>query len=177
MQGASTFAVDLSAHGISNAWFGRVLALNGLLIMVLQPFLGPVLARHNRSRTLAAGAVLVGIGFGVNALARSLPWYALGVLVWTLGEIMALPMANALVADLAPADVRARYQGAFGLSFSLAVCAAPALGMAALERFGSAALWLGCLATGLLVAAGHLALRRALTATRRSRMAAATDGR
>jgi MFS family permease len=177
MQGASTFAVDLSAHGISNAWFGRVLALNGLLIMVLQPFLAPVLARHNRSRTLAAGAVLVGLGFGVNALARSLPWYALGVLVWTLGEIMALPMANALVADLAPADVRARYQGAFGLSFSLAVCAAPALGMAALERFGSAALWLGCLATGLLVAAGHLALRRALTATRRSRMAAATDGR
>jgi MFS family permease len=173
MQGAAAFALDLTAHGMSKAVFGRVLALNGVLIVIVQPFLGPVLARRNRSHTLATGAVLVGLGFGMNALAHTVPGYVAGVVVWTIGEMMVLPVANALVADLAPAEIRGRYQGAYGLSFGLAVCAAPALGMFVLERFGSVVLWSGCLAIGLAVAAGHMALAGALAATRRARMAAA----
>ncbi len=169
MQNATTFAVDLAAHGVGKAAFGRVLALNGALIVLVQPFLGPALERRDRSRTLAAGAALVGLGFGLNAIARALPLYTAGVVVWTLGEMMVLPVANAVVADLAPRAVRGRYQGAYGLAFGLAVSAAPALGMGALERFGSVALWSGCLALGLLAGAGHLALRPALAAARRTR--------
>ena len=172
MQGFGALSLDMVAHGVSRASFGRILAVNAVLIIVVQPFLGPALARFNRSGTLATGAVLAGLGFGLNALARTPPAYVAGVAVWTIGEMLVLPVAGALVADLAPADVRGRYQGAYALAFGLAVCAAPALGMSALGRFGSVAMWSGCLAIGLIVAAGHVALRPALTALRRTRLAA-----
>jgi MFS family permease len=168
MQNATTFPVDMTRHGCSRAVFGRVLALNGVLIVLLQPFLGPVLTRRNRSRTLAAGVALGGVGFGLNAIAHTVPVYALGVAIWTVGEMAVLPVASALVADLAPAASRGRYQGAYGFSFGLAVCAAPALGMLVLERFGSVALWSGCLAIGLLAAAGHWLIAPAMTRARRA---------
>ncbi len=173
LQNATTFPLDMTAHGVSKATFGQVLALNGAMIAMVQPFLGPLLARHDRSRSLAAGSVLVGLGFGLNAVARTVPLYVLGVITWTLGEMGVLPVANAVVADFAPLELRGRYQGAFGLSFGLAVCVAPPMGMLVLERFGSRALWAGCLAVGLAVATGHLALSRALAGARRAHLAAA----
>jgi MFS family permease len=172
MQNATTLAVDMTMHGCSRAVYGRVLALNGLIIVVLQPFLGPILSRRNRSRTLAAGAALVAVGFGLNAIAHTVPFYVLGVAIWTVGEMAVLPVASALVADLSPPAFRGRYQGAYSLSFGLAVCAAPALGMWTLERFGSIALWATCFAIGWATAAGHLLLAPAVVRARRARMPA-----
>ena len=172
MQSATTFPLDMSRHGISKSTFGVILALNGVLIVFIQPLLGPFLTRFNRSKTLAAGVVMIGIGFGINAIARTAPMYLLGVVIWTIGEVGVLPVANALVADLAPAAVRGRYQGAYSLAFGLSVCAAPAFGTFVLQRWGSVALWSGCLAMGVLIAIGHVLLSPALTRTRAERIAA-----
>ena len=140
--------------------------------VILTPMLGPFLTRFSRSKTLACGAVLVGLGFGLNAIARTAPLYVLGVIIWTIGEIGVLPVANSVVADLAPPEVRGRYQGAYGLSFGLAVCAAPAFGTWVLQHWGSVALWSGCLAIGLLIAVGHMLLAPALMRARAERIAA-----
>jgi len=162
MQNATTLALDMVAHGVSKAGYGTVLALNGIVIVLVQPFLGPSLARRSRSRVMAAGSALVGLGFGLNAVVHTTAQYAAAVVIWTIGEMGVLPVANALVADLAPVERRGRYQGAYGSSFALAVCVAPAIGMTALGMLGSTGLWLCCLATGLILAAGHLALGRSL---------------
>jgi MFS family permease len=172
MQNATTFAVDMTAHGVSKAVYGRVLAMNGILIAFIQPFLGPYLVRHDRSKSLAIGSALVGIGFGTYAFAHTVGWYTLGVVVWTMGEMGVLPVANALVADLAPTHLRGRYQGAYSLAFGLAVCVAPAFGMLLLDRFGSRGLWTSVLATGLTVACGHVLLAPSLRRLRAARLAA-----
>ena len=176
MQNSSTFPLAMAANGIGTATFGIILALNGVLIVLLQPFLAPILSRRNRSYTIAASTVLVGLGFGLNALAHTAPLYALGVIVWTVGEIGVLPISNALVADVAPPHIRGRYQGAYGLSFGLAVCAAPALGTLVLQRLGAVTLWSGCLVLGLAIAAGHLALAPAITRLRAERIGVAAGG-
>ncbi len=172
MQNATTFPLDMAINGVSKAAFGSILAVNGVLIVLIQPVLGPFLTRFNRSKTLACGAVLVGLGFGLNAIARTAPLYLLGVIIWTIGEIGVLPVANSVVADLAPPEVRGRYQGAYGLSFGLAVCAAPAFGTWVLQHWGSVALWSGCLAIGVLIAVGHMLLAPALMRARAERIAA-----
>jgi len=171
MQHVTAFPVDVSAHGVSRAWLGAVLGINGLTIVLLQPFLAPVLQRRNRSRVLATGAVLVAVGFGLNAIARGPALYGLGVLIWTVGEIHLLPIANAVVADVAPPAMRGRYQGAYGLTFGLAGLVAPLLGTWVLQRFGAPALWIGCLALGIAVAGGHLLLAPHLLRLRRERAA------
>lgn len=170
MQSGTTLPIDMSTHGMTKSTFGMILALNGLLIVLIQPFLSPVLVRHDRSMTMAAGAVLVGVGFGMNAISSTVPLYTLGVIFWTVGEIFVLPVANTVVADLAPLALRGRYQGAYSLSFALALIAAPTLGTLVLQRLGSVTLWIGCLALGVALAVGYLALRPAIVLARSQRM-------
>jgi MFS family permease len=171
MQHVAALPIEIANRGVPRAWLGFVLGLNGIVIVLVQPFLAPVLGRYNRSRVLAAGACLLGLGFGVNVFASGPALYSLGVVVWTIGEIFLLPTANAVVADIALPHMRGRYQGAYGLSFGLAGFGAPLIGTAVLQQFGSRALWLGCLAAGLIVAAGHTALAPHLTRLREQRIA------
>jgi MFS family permease len=162
----------ISARGVSKAWLGVVLAVNGVLIVFVQPFLAPRLARRNHSRVLATGAALVGLGFGLNALAHGALAFSVATSVWTIGEIFTLPIGNAVVADVAPLEMRGRYQGAYGLSFGVAGSIAPLIGTAVFQQIGPAALWTGCLVLGLIVAIGHLALEPRLTRLREMRRAA-----
>jgi MFS family permease len=69
-----------------------------------------------------------------------------------------VPTAASVVADLAPASQRGRYQGLYSMSFGMASCAGPLLGVTVLQHAGGRALWLGCFVLMLLVAAGQLAL-------------------
>jgi MFS family permease len=162
--------LDMAAHGLGPATFSMLMALNGLGVVLLQPLLGPGLRRHDPNRLLALSALLFGAGFGVNALAdvAPLPVYLLGMALWTAGEVAGFPIAAALVADLAPPELRGRYQGLFSMSWGAAFTLAPLVGGGVLQQFGARTLWLGCLATGLLVAAGYLTT----AAPRRRRLAA-----
>lgn len=171
MQHVAALPIGMSATISSRPLLGFLLALNGIVIVLLQPILAPIITRWNRSRTLALGAALVGLGFGVNALAHGAWLLAFGIVVWTVGEIFVLPIGNAVVADVAPTHLRGRYQGAYGICFGLAGFGAPLIGTFVLQRFGAAALWTGCLAVGLLAAFGHLALEPALSRLRGKRLA------
>jgi MFS family permease len=85
-------------------------------------------------------------------------------MIWTLGEIVYAPVASAYVADIAPEQLRGRYQGAWGLTWGLAFVLAPALG-AAIFAQSSDGLWLACGVLGL-VAAALLFAGRASTSER-----------
>jgi MFS family permease len=152
------FPLDMTAHGVRPAAFSALLALNGLGVVFLQPVLGPWLRRFEAAPLLAVSAILFGFGFGLNAFGGSLPLYALGVVLWTVGEVIGFPAGAALVADLAPLHLRGRYQGAFSMSWGVAFALAPLLGGEVLARFGARTLWLGCLALGLVLSALHLAV-------------------
>lgn len=174
--------VDMNAHGVGPGTFAALLSLNGLGVVILQPLAGPALARHDPGRLLAASALLIGAGFGVNALAGWLPpvpVYVAGVVLWTMGEVTGFPAAATVVANLSPPDLRGRYQGAFSMAWGVAFTIAPVFGGEVLTRAGGRTLWGLCLAIGVAVAAGHLAAagpRRRRLAALRARDADAAQG-
>jgi MFS family permease len=153
-----TLPIDVRSHGLSPATYGALIALNGVLIFLLQPLAARALSPYPRHRVLSAAAALVGVGFGMTALMQTLPGFALSIAVWTLGEIVMAGIGPAVAADAAPPARRGAYQGLFHMSFGVAALAAPALGSLVLGRFGPSALWAACLAVGLVSAAGQLAL-------------------
>ena len=59
--------IDVRAHGISPAGFGGLIALNGVLIVLLQPFAGELMRDSSRPLVLAGASLLLGVGFGMNA--------------------------------------------------------------------------------------------------------------
>jgi MFS family permease len=163
--------IDMAAHGLGPSSFAVLMAVNCLGVVLLQPALAPRLRGLDPARLLAASAVLFGLGYGVNAAGGSLPAYLLGTGLWTVGEVVGFPVAAAVVADLAPVELRGRYQGAFAMTWGMAFTLSPALSGWALARLGGRALWLGCLAVALAVAAGHLAT----AGPRRRRLAAVAE--
>jgi MFS family permease len=148
--------LDMTAHGFGPGGYALLMALNCIGCVLLTPVLAPRVAGRDPGRVLAAMAVLFGLGYGVNALGGSRAVYAVGTALWTVGEVVGFPVASALVAELAPADLRGRYQGSYAMVWGLALTLGPLAGGEVYGRGGSAALWIACLALALLVAAGHL---------------------
>ncbi|MBF5043051.1 MFS transporter [Aggregicoccus sp. 17bor-14] len=157
-QSHSALPLDLSARGASPQTFGSVLAVNGLLIVLVQPFANRLVGRMRRSSALALSAALTGLGFGMHALNDSVVGARFAVAVWTLGEIAQAPVAPAVVSDLAPVHLRGSYQGAYHMLWGLAACAAPAAGGWALGHLGALPLWGACLGIGVLSALVHLGI-------------------
>jgi MFS family permease len=100
----------------------------------------------------------MGVGFGLTAVASSIPFYMLTVVVWTLGEIGFNAVGPAMVADIAPAHLRGRYNGVIGMSFGAAALVAPLVGTQVFENYGETALWAGCLVLSIVSAAVTLAM-------------------
>jgi MFS family permease len=150
--------LDMAAHGLGPGAFGRVMAVNGLLIVLVQPLAARFTRRFDSAHLLAAAALLIGLGYGAYALCSSAWQFAGATALWSLGEILTFPVAATLVAELAPAHLRGRYQGLYGMMWGAALILAPALGAALYERAGARAVWIACLGVCLAAAGGHLAI-------------------
>ncbi|MEV0625453.1 MDR family MFS transporter [Nonomuraea wenchangensis] len=149
------------AAGLSTAQYGTAMALNGVLIVVVQPLVSGWLGRRDPARTFALGLAVMGAGFALTAFVSSTLGLTATIAVWTAGEIVTAGIAGTIVAALAPPELRGRYAGLFGLAWSAAAVLAPLLGGPLLE-LGPGALWFTIGAVGLVSAAGMLALGPAI---------------
>jgi MFS family permease len=147
----------MAERGLGPAAYGRAMAMNGLVIVLLQPLATRLTARRDEGRVLALAGLFLAAGYGAYAFCHSGWAFAAATGVWSVGEILTIPTVSAMVSRLAPADLRGRYQGLFSLSFGLALTLAPAIGGAVLGRLGADAVWAGAFAVGVLVALGYLA--------------------
>lgn len=163
-----TLPLAMRADGLSTVDYGLVFAVNGVVIVLVQPLVVGWLGRRARSPTVALAQLGFGLGFGSLAFASSLPSYAVLFALTTLGEIGVSAVASALVADLAPPALRGRYYGLFGLAFGAAAVIAPAVGTNGFAHFGADAVWLGCAVAGVFMCAGQFALGPAIR--RRARL-------
>ena len=173
MQGFVTLPVDMGAHGLGPEQYGLAVAVNGFLIVLISIPVSNLAGRWPRFESMAAAAVFLGLGFGFTALADTFPLFALSVGIWTLGEIVASAVAPAIIADLSPVELRGLYQGIFGSAWGLAFFLGPLLGGQIYEKLGAKLLWVSCLALGLLLAFGYLAL--GVSAKRRMEKSAETS--
>jgi len=79
--------------------------------------------------------------------------------VFVVGEMLWVPTSQAVVAELAPADIRGAYMGAFGSAPAIGFALAPMIGLQMRNSFGDEATWAMFAAIGVVAAAfGGLAL-------------------
>lgn len=109
---------------------------------------------RDRMRMAALGALLLCTGFALLPLRQAVWFVASTVAVWTLGEMLVLPVLNVIVADRAGKKYRGQYMGLYTMAYSFAFIIAPITGTWLYERFGSAILWhsIGGLGIGLCLA-------------------------
>lgn len=167
MQGLTTLPICIRQSGLSHAEFGILMSVNGIMIFLVQLPMTHWLARFSPMSVIIVGGVLISIGFGLNAFAedvghRVFALFACTIAIWTSGEILQSPFKMAVVSDIAPIELRARYQGVFGVAFALALTVGAPTGGLILSQYGSRTLWSTafCIATFAIVV--YIAIRRSI---------------
>lgn len=148
----TTYPIHIKSIGFSALVYGLIISLNGVLVVLLELPITLYTRRLNPRRCVALGYVLTGCGMAINGFAGSIEMMVIAMIVFTIGEIVALPVSSAYIADLSPPDMRGRYMGMFGFTWSVSLIFSPTLGM---ELWGlhPLYLWMGCAVIGLLAAA------------------------
>jgi MFS family permease len=166
-----TLPLDMAANGLPPSDYGLAVAVNGGLIVLVTLSISRRAERLPRYLVMAAAAVLLGIGFGLTALASTLLFYAFTVCVWTFGEVISASIAPTIVSEISPPALRGLYQGLWGSAWGLAFFLGPALGGFVFDHLGSDTLWAMTFVIGLIVAFGYLAM--SVPARRRARLGVA----
>ena len=148
----STYGLAVMHLGFSPAAYGALISLNGALVVICELPLTTVTRRFPAMRVVALGYLLSGMGFALNVFAPTIPALAACVVVFTLGEMCAMPVASAYVAELAPAHMRGRYLGTYGLTWTLAQVLGPGMGMW-LFSTSQSGYWIGGGVIGIVSAA------------------------
>ncbi|MCX5110412.1 MFS transporter [Streptomyces sp. NBC_00378] len=161
-QGYVGLPVAMGTDGFSSSDFGTAVAVNGVLIVVLQIPVTRFIQHRDPRRLLVVSSLLAGYGFGLTAFAGSVAVYALTICVWTVAEIVNSPIQSSLVVRLSPARGRGRYQGMYTMSWSAAALIAPLMSGLVIDRFGAQWLWGACAVLGTGAALGYWLLMRNL---------------
>ena len=151
----TSWALFVIDSGFCKQTFGYLTALNGIIVALFELPLTSITRRYRPVTVMAVGYALVGIGMGMNLLggdhSYSLAIFILVTIIFTLGEMISLPISNSYIAELAPEEMRGRFMGLLGVSWSTSLMLGPALGMS-LYKVSPNSLWILCIALGLAAA-------------------------
>ncbi len=161
-QGSIGLPVAMGAAGFTPADYGLAIAVNGVLIVVLQIPVTRFIEHRDPRHLLVVSSVLAGYGFGLTAFAGSVGVFALTVCVWTLAEIVNAPTQTGLVVQLSPTHGRGRYQGMYTMSWAVAGLVAPLMSGYIIDRWGAEWLWGLCAVVGTVAGVGYWVLMRGL---------------
>ncbi|MGV3531300.1 MAG: MDR family MFS transporter [Chthoniobacteraceae bacterium] len=138
-----------SIHLTGANLFGLLIGWNGLMVVLGELPLTQWSQRYRPQYAMAAGYLLLGIGFMLNAAPGALAMLFFAMTIFTLGEMISSPVSSAYVAHLAPPAMRGRYMGTLALAWSSASMIGPPVGMQ-LFSFSPLLLWMTCGLLGLL---------------------------
>ena len=156
----STLSVYLrDVHGLSAQSYGLLLSLNAAMVVVVQFWVTRRVTRYPAMLMMALGAVLYAIGFGMIGFVTGFGLFAVAMIIITVGEMVAVPVAQALVARFAPEDMRGRYMAVFGFTWTIPFAIGPLLAGLIMDNLNPDLVWYLSGLIGLLAAAGFLWLR------------------
>lgn len=116
----STLSVYLrDVHGLQESSYGALMSINATTVVIFQF----TITRRIRTRPpmlmMLLGSLLYLIGFTMYGFVVTIPLFIIAMLFITFGEMVVMPIGQAIVANLAPEDMRGRYMAFFGLSWTI----------------------------------------------------------
>src|SRR5690606_16100954 len=146
--------------GIPENRYGLIIGTNAAMVVLFQYPITRWAARHPALRAIALGALFYAaglLGFGISGVFAA---FLVSMVVMTVGELLVVPTATAVVANMAPERMRARYMGVFTLSFRVGSGIGPVVGGMLSDRIAPAATWYGGMVFCLIAASGFAWMAR-----------------
>lgn len=144
-QQTGVLALAVRESGYSTDVYGWLLALNAVVVILVEVPLSRHTGRWQRRTPLILGTVCICAGYAVNLVGISLPVLVLGVLSWTLGEVLMTPVAAAFATEAAPPAQEPVYLSFLSMCQTVGYAVGPAAGVYAYGQ-DTALPWLICAA-------------------------------
>jgi predicted MFS family arabinose efflux permease len=149
-----------TTHHLAPAAWGFIMILNPIFVTVFQLRLTRWAAPVPASVKLGLAMPMMGVPFLLLNWNGSAPVIMLVIVIFVIGEMLWVPTSQAVVAALAPADIRGAYMGAFGGTWSVGWAATPFLGLQVRQAYGDATMWMCVACVGVIAGVLGLAAAR-----------------
>ncbi len=161
MQMGSTLGVYLrDSHGVPERDYGLLLSLNAAMVVVMQFWITRRIEKRPAFLIMVIGTILYAIGFGLFGPATTMAWFVIAMVILTIGEMLVAPVMQALVARMAPEDMRGRYMAVFGFAFVPPSALAPLAAGVVMDNYDPRWVWYAAAVIGTISAAMFLQLHR-----------------
>ncbi|MDO9086522.1 MAG: MFS transporter [Anaerolineaceae bacterium] len=114
--------------GVPESMYGFIPATNALMVVSLQLFVTKQTKKHRPIQMIAIGAFFYGLAAMIIGFGTGFWMFWLAMVVMTTGELIMVPTATTLSANLAPPDKRGRYMSIHGMTWGLASGIGPVTG-------------------------------------------------
>jgi predicted MFS family arabinose efflux permease len=131
----------VNTHGISPSVWGFLVIINPASVTLFQLRVIRWTAGIPAGPKFVTAMLLMGGSFLFLLLSGSVATFVLVLVVFVIGEMLWVPTSQAIVARLAPADVRGAYMGAFGSTSSFGFALGPFTGLQLRGAYGDDAAW------------------------------------
>jgi len=159
MQMNSTLSVYLrDYHGVQEQMYGYIISLNAIMVVVLQFWITRRTKRFSPYVVMAWGTLFYAIGFSMYGFVTSYALFLLAMAIITVGEMLGAPVGQAIVANLAPEDMRGRYMAFYGFSFAIPGVVGTLMAGAVMDYLDPNWVWFGAGILGLVATGMYLAM-------------------
>lgn len=145
-------------HALSEVQIGLLLSINGFLIFLFEMPLIHYIEKKllNKLKIITWSLVLLALSYTILNSTNWIGILVIGMLLITIGEMLAFPFTNNFAMNRAPIGKEGKYLALYSMAFSFAHIFSAKTGMEIIDRFGYVTNWyfmgfLGLLAVILMV--------------------------
>jgi len=128
-------------HGMTTQMFGFLMIASPVAVILFQFSVTRIVKKRPPFKMMALATFFYMIGFGMYGFVATTWLFALALVIITIGEMIHMPIASALIANFAPEDKRGRYMAVSGLAWGLPSIVGPSAAGLILDNFNPFLLW------------------------------------
>lgn len=161
MQMNTTLSVYLrDVHQITTQQFGYILSLNAAMVVIFQFWVTRKISRFAPMALMTFGTLFYLVGFTMYGFTNTYPMFLFAMVIITIGEMIVSPTSTALVARLAPLDMRGRYMAVSGFSWIIPSAIGPLFAGFIMDNYDPRWVWYACGILATVATLGFLLLSR-----------------
>ena len=145
-------------HGIPESGYGWIISINAAMVVLMQFPISRRIEKNPPMLMMALGAFFIAAGLALYGFVETFWLFAVAIAVLTIGEMVTVPIANAVVASFAPEEMRGRYNFIYGSSWGISFAVGPYLAGIVMDQYDPNWLWYACGIVGMVSVFGFLAL-------------------
>ncbi|MFH1928582.1 MAG: MFS transporter [Chloroflexota bacterium] len=166
----NTLSVYLrDVHGVSAQGYGFMLSIDAATVVLFQFWVTRKVKPYPPMLMMLAGSLFYLVGFTMYGFVSAYALFIVAILLITVGEMIVMPVSQALVARLAPEEMRGRYMAFFGLAWTIPAAVGPWAAGIILDNYDPNWVWYAGGIICAVAAAGfyllHLATRSRFAAS------------